>query len=90
MKTKTNEGCSRKDYLRVARLGLHLVLGWNVKYDDIELCEGTEGKDSEGNSVVATVSFNIIRNGVLCHCLYDHNHMIINDVAIPYLWGYQE
>ena len=87
MKTKTNEGCSYRDYVKAARTGLHNVLGWNVKYDDIEIREGSESKDPEGNSTVDRVTFNIIKNGVLCYCKYDHMTLIVNDVEIPYIWG---
>ena len=79
---KKKKGCSDHDYKVFARRGLVSRLGWSIKYDAIHLMEGSEHvKDDK--SVVDAVTFNVIKNGVLCEIHWNGVDMIVNGVVVP-------
>ena len=79
---KNKQSCSDHDYKVFARRGLVSRLGWNIKYDAIHLMEGSEHIEEE-KPVVDAVTFNVIKNSVLCEIHWNGVDMIVNGVNVP-------
>lgn len=76
------QNCSDHDYKVFARRGLVMRLGWSIKYDAICLLEGTEHVEDE-KSIVDSVTFQVIKNGILCNIHWNGTSMTVNDTDIP-------